>query len=161
MALIERDAEPDRWQGDACFLTQEFLFQAPRAALDPSAVVRLADALVNQRTSAMTFGLARWHSDTLMLGPICILRFGPLRPHDVTGFAAAAGREILGGLITRRPAGAMWYRVRYGGNDLILNTGLSGFVPRLPWFAYRLVQVPLHRATLRRAMRDLATHLGS
>jgi hypothetical protein len=161
MALIERAAGPDRWQGDACFLTQEFLFQTPHAAPDPSALVRDADALVNQRTRAASLGLARWSGDDLILGPICILRFGPLRPHDVTGFAAAAGRQILGGLIARRPGGAMWYRVRYDGNDLVLSTGLSDFVPRLPRFAYNLVQVPLHRATVRRAMRDLAARLDS
>lgn len=159
MPVIERDTGSYRWEDSEYFLTQEFLFHAPRAALDTAEIVREADALVNQRTRAATFGIARWAGDRLMLGPLCIVEFGPLRSHYIAGFDAAADRAIRGGLIAREPGGAMWYRVRMDGPDLLIATGLSGFSPRLPRLIFDAVQLPLHRATIRRAMRDLADRL--
>jgi len=161
MAPIERETGRGRWEGEEYFLTQEFVFSEPRVALDAREILREADALVNQRSQAATLWLARWRDDSLMLGPICILRFGPLRAHGVARFTAAAGRAIDGGLIARRPGGTMWYRVRSDGNNLLLTAGISGFIPRLPRFAFQMVQLPLHRATVRRAMRNLAAQLDS
>ncbi len=159
MAPIERETGHGRWEGDEYFLSQEFLFSAPRAWLDAPAILREADTSVNERSRAATLWLARWRGDSLMLGPICILRFGPLRVHGVAGFTAAAERAIDGGLIARRPGGTMWYRVRRDDNDLLLTTGLAGFIPRLPRIAFQMLQSPLHRATIRHAMRHLAALL--
>jgi hypothetical protein len=80
---------------------------------------------------------------------------------SLAGFSAAAGHAILGGLIARRPGGSIWYRVRQHGDGLVLIAGLSGFFPRLPKLAFRIIQAPLHRATIRRAIGDLAVGLGS
>jgi hypothetical protein len=83
-----------------------------------------------------------------------------LEIQSLAGFSAAAGRAILGGLIARRPGGSIWYRVRQHGDGLLLIAGLSGFFPRLPRRAFRIIQTPLHRATIRRAVGDLAAVLG-
>src|SRR5271163_119763 len=74
MAPIERETGRGRWEGEEYFLTQEFVFSEPRVALDAREILREADALVNQRSQAATLWLARWRDDSLMLGPICILR---------------------------------------------------------------------------------------
>jgi hypothetical protein len=149
------------WQDGEYFLTQEFLFPAADTTLDAPAIVREADDLVNQRTRATALGLARWHGDFLMLGSICVLRFGPLLFSDIADSTAAAERAILGGLIARRPGGTMWYRVHLDSDNVVLTAGLSGFVPRLPGILFQMLQLPLHRATTRRAMRELGMRLDS
>jgi len=159
MAPIKREIGRGGWEGAEYFLTQEFLFDAPRASLDAPAILRKADALVNARSRATMLGLARWQGDNLMLGPMCVLCFGPLRAHDLAGFTAAVERAIRGGLIARRPGGTMWYRVRAYGPDVLLTTGLSAFIPRLPKLVFQMLQLPLHRAIVRCAMRDLAAQL--
>jgi hypothetical protein len=64
-------------------------------------------------------------------------------------------------LAARRPGGSIWYRLREPGGGLIVAVGLSAFFPRLPRCVFRMVEAPLHRATIRRAIGDLAAGLQS
>ncbi len=159
MALIEAVAASERWGEDGYFLVQEFRLRLPAPPPDALSIVCQADALVMARTLATGFGLTRWDGGQLMLGRVRVLSLGPLEPQSLPGFSAAAERAILGGLAARRPGGSIWYRVRESGDGLVVTLGLSGFFPRLRRFAYRMIQAPLHRATIRRAIRDLAASL--
>jgi hypothetical protein len=161
MASIEAARTDERWEEDGCFLTQEFQLHGAAGAPDALEVVRQTDAMVKLRTRAAGLGLTRWDGDSLMLGWTCVLRLGPLEMQSLAGFSAAAGRAILGGWIARRPGGSIWYRVRPHGDGLVLIAGLSGFFPRLPKLAFRTIQAPLHRATIRRAVGDLAAVLDT
>jgi hypothetical protein len=111
------------------------------------------------RTRSMGFGLTRWDGGQLMLGPICVLSLGPLEPEVAAGLSAAAGRAIQGGLAAGRSGGSIWYRVREPDDCLAVIAGLSGFFPRLPRIAFRMIQAPVHRATICRAIHDLAASL--
>ncbi len=159
MALIEAAPVRERWGEDGYFLIQEFRLRLPLAPPDALSIARQTDALVMARTLATGFGLTRWNGGNLMVGRTRVLSLGPLEPQSLPGFSAAAGRAILGGLAARRPGGSIWYRVREPGNGLVVAVGLSGFFPGLPRFVFRMIEAPLHRATIRRAIRDLAASL--
>ncbi len=154
--MLEELESHARWQDGAFFLTQEFRLRLPAISLEPMAVVERLDAQVNERTRATGCGLLRWHSEALMLGPLCLLKLGALKRRPKPDYAAAAERAILGGLMARRPSGVIWYGVRMQGKVLTLVAGLSGFVPRLPRTVFVLTQAPMHRATIRRVVRQLA-----
>jgi len=161
MALIEAAMASQRWGEDGYVLVQEFRLRLPLSPPDAASIVRQADALVMARTRATGFGLTRWDGSHLMLGRIRVLSLGPLEPQSLPGFSAAAQRAILGGLAARRPGGSIWYRVCEPGDALVIVAGLSGFCPRLPRFAHWMIQAPLHRATIRRAIRDLAAGIDA
>lgn len=151
MAEIEDGEHHEQWNEGAYSRTQEFRLHLSPVAMDPYAIVERMDALVNERTRAAGFGLLRWDGGALMLGGLCVLRFGVLERRTMTGVTAAVGRAILGGVIARRPGGAIWYAVRAWNDETVLVAGLSDFFPRLPRFAFDLIQAPLHRATISRA----------
>ncbi len=157
--MLEELESHARWQDGAYFLTQEFRLRSPALSPKAIAVVERLDALVNERTRAAGCGLLRWHGETLMLGPLCMLKLGALKPRPKPEYEAAAERAILGGLIARRPGGVIWYGVRMQGNDLTVAAGLSGFLPRLPRSVFALTQAPVHRATIRHAVRQLVAGL--
>ena len=141
-----------RWRDGACFISQQFILRAP--ALEPEWVLQRLDANLMASTRAAGCGLLRWRGGDLMLGPLRILSLGALEQRRCNGFAAAR-RVVLGGLAAH-PGGELNYALRPQGAELLLMAGLSGFRPRLPRWLFAVTQARLHRAAVRRAVRQLA-----
>ncbi len=155
MTQVEKIEDAVVWHGRACSILQVFRIISP-ARLNLECFVQRLDARVNDRTRAAGLGLLRWHDGGLMLGPLCVLRLGALRQHPIAGFEAAAGRKVLGGLIAREGGATLWYGARREADNLIAAAGLSDFAPRLPRLPFSLVQSPLHRRIIRRAVISVA-----
>jgi hypothetical protein len=106
---------------------------------------RLRDAFFAD-VRRLTLGTVRGERWRLWLGPLTLLAFGE---------PAFDGRvwtwPITGGLLARGPGGAL----RYGWRDGVLVGEVDGYLPRLPAFAYRLTQVPVHRMVTRRFLLGL------
>jgi hypothetical protein len=94
----------------------------------------------------LTFGFVRGERWRLRLGPLKLLAFG--EPVFEGGMWTW---PITGGLLARRPGGTL----RYGWRDSELVAEVDGYQPRLPAFAYRLTQLPAHRALTRRFLLGL------
>ena len=86
----------------------------------PTSGARLRDSYV-ESISALTFGLIRFRGDTLVLGPIELLRFG--RP-SVT--RTAVDWPIEGGLLSRKPGGH--WRIQSSGGRV--EASVTGYVPK-------------------------------
>jgi hypothetical protein len=94
----------------------------------------------------LTFGFVRGERWLLRLGPLTMLRFGE------PAFAAGAWSwPIAGGLLARRPGGAL--RIGWRDGELVL--AVDGYLPALPALAYRLGQAQVHRALSRRFLLAL------
>jgi len=106
---------------------------------------RLRDAFFTGAGS-LTFGVVRGERWRLCLGPLALLEFG-----EPAFDGCAWSWPITGGLLARRPGGAL----RYGWRDGELVAVVDGYEPRLPAFAYRLAQAPAHRMLTRRFLLRL------
>ena len=100
----------------------------------PTSGARLRDSYV-ESISALTFGLIRFRGDTLVLGPIELLRFG--RP-SVT--RTAVDWPIEGGLLSRKPGGH--WRIQSSGGRV--EASVTGYVPRLPRSIYMVSHLHVH-----------------
>lgn len=101
---------------------------------------RLRDAFFAD-VGQLTFGAVSGGRWRLCIGPLTVMEFG-----EPAFDGRAWSWPITGGLLTRRPGGTLSYGWRDG--DLVAT--VDGYQPRLPAFAYRLTQVPVHQALTRR-----------
>ncbi len=152
------NGQSTRWREGACCIKQEFVLRS--LALEPVEVLQRLDSRVMARTRAAGFGLLRWEGGKLMFGNLCVLSLGPLTASRLEGFAAAAERCVLGGLAAHC-GGRLGYAVQPRGGDIFLSIALWDFRPRLPLILFALMQAPVHRVAVRRAVRDLAAQLRS
>jgi len=83
----------------------------------------------------LTLGLVRAQDNSLFLGPLELLRFGPAR---VT--RTSVQWPIEGGLLARAPGGHLRIEALYGR----LVDSVEGYQPRLPRALYILAQLPIH-----------------
>lgn len=90
--------------------------------------------------SALTFGLIRMRDESLYLGPVALLRFGPA---ELT--ASAVDWRIDGGLLARRPGGR--FKIAAAGGRLVAS--VRGYRPMLPFPVYAVTQLPVHHALTR------------
>jgi hypothetical protein len=88
----------------------------------------------------LTFGLVRASGNSLYLGPVELLRFGP-----PTVTAAAVEWPIEGGITAHAPGGR--FRIEAEGGRLVAS--VDGFRPRLPLPLYALSQLPVHQLLTR------------
>jgi hypothetical protein len=84
----------------------------------------------------VTFGAIRARGDTVMLGPLTLLRFG----HPEIG-AHSVEWPIEGGLLARR-GGGTW---RVAAGDGAVTAEMTGFAPRLPRVLYGLTHLHVHQ----------------
>jgi hypothetical protein len=118
-----------------------------------AAVVRASKGAVRPRTTAGGVELR-----LLGRGPT-VLRFGP----PELAFDAervACTYPIRGGMLTRRPGGAITLS-QSAGAEPELSAAVVGFVPRLGSRAYERVQRRLHLAASRAYFRSLLAGAGS
>jgi RDD family len=85
---------------------------------------------------ALTLGLVRVRDNSLRLGPLELMRFGPAR---VT--RSSVQWPIEGGLAARAPGGRLRFEALYGR----LVASVEGYQPMLPRALYVLTQLPVHR----------------
>lgn len=102
-------------------------------AVAPSGA-QLRDAYV-EALPAVTLGLVAIRDDSVVLGPVVLLRFGrpKVTPHAVEW-------PIEGGLLARRPGG----RWRIGAANGRVEATVTGYTPRLPRPIYRLTHLQVH-----------------
>lgn len=93
-----------------------------------------------QEIQDLTLGLVRARGDSLYLGPVELLRFGPAA---VT--AAAVEWPIEGGITARAPGGRL--RIEAAGGRLVAS--MDGYRPRLPIPLYTLSQLLVHQLLTR------------
>jgi RDD family len=84
---------------------------------------------------ALTLGLLRAQDNSIRLGPVELLRFGPAK---VT--SSSVQWPIEGGLLARSPGGRLRFEVVYGR----LVASLEGYQPMIPRPLYTLTQLPIH-----------------
>lgn len=84
---------------------------------------------------ALTFGLVRLRGNSLALGPIELIRFGP-----PTVTSTSVEWPIDGGLLSARKGGT-W---RIGTSDRLVEAALSGWTSRLPRLVYAATQLQVH-----------------
>jgi RDD family len=95
---------------------------------------QLRDAYV-EAVRALTFGLVRLRDNSVVFGPVEILRFG--RP-KITEHAV--NWPIEGGILSGRPGGTLRVRAAKGR----VEATVSGWTPRLPRRIYALTQLQVH-----------------
>ena len=88
----------------------------------------------------LTLGLVRARGNSLYLGPVEVLRFGPA---NVT--ATAVEWPIDGGIAARAPGGRL--RIEAVGGRLVAS--VDGYRPRLPLPVYAVSQLPVHQLLTR------------
>src|SRR6202521_5119627 len=88
----------------------------------------------------LTLGLIRTRGNSLYLGPVELLRFGPA---TVTG--SAVEWPIDGGITARAPGGS--FRIEAAGGRV--TASVDGYRPRLPLPLYGLSQLPIHQLLIR------------
>jgi len=145
------------WTAEGFFLVQQFDLGQP--ALSPKQLIVAIDRQVMARNRRLTLNLASWREDTLWLGPIALLRLGPLmaQPPDRVG---GGWRAIRGGLIAQSAPGSLYYTLAAQQGRTLLSVGLAGFVPRLPRVLFEHLQLPVHRRLIRAAAGDLQAELA-
>jgi hypothetical protein len=84
---------------------------------------------------ALTLGLVRAQDNSLRLGPLELIRFGPA---EVT--ATGVQWPIEGGLLARSPGGRLRIEALHGR----LVASVEGYQPMLPRAVYGLTQLPIH-----------------
>jgi hypothetical protein len=95
---------------------------------------QLRDGYV-EAVRALTFGLVRLRDNSVVFGPVEILRFG--RP-KITEHAV--DWPIEGGILSARPGGTLRIRASKGR----VEATVSGWTPRLPRPIYALTQLQVH-----------------
>ncbi len=90
--------------------------------------------------SALTFGLVRMHGNSMVFGPLEILRFG--RPKLTR---SSVEWPIEGGLAAGTSGGQWSISAAHGR----LVASLEGYTPRFPRFIYGLTQLPIHHLVMR------------
>jgi len=108
--------------------------RASVAVTKPPTGARLRDSYI-EFVGALTFGLIRFRGNTLVLGPIKLMRFG--RP-AVT--RTAVDWPIEGGLLARAPGGH--WRIQASGGRV--EASVSGYIPRLPKPLYSVSHLQVH-----------------
>jgi RDD family len=88
----------------------------------------------------LTFGLVRARGNSLYVGPVELLRFGP-----ATVTSAAVEWPIEGGITAREPGGS--FRIEAMGGRV--TASVDGFRPRLPLPLYAMSQLPVHQLLTR------------
>jgi RDD family len=88
----------------------------------------------------LTLGLVHAQGNTLYVGPVELLRFGP-----PTVTASAVEWPIEGGITARAPGGS--FRIEAAGGRVAAS--VDGFRPRLPLPLYALSQLPIHQLLIR------------
>jgi hypothetical protein len=88
----------------------------------------------------VTLGLVRPRGNSLYLGPLELLRFGP-----ATLTASAVEWPIEGGITARAPGGT--FRIEDAGGRV--TASVDGYRPRLPLPVYALSQLPIHQLLIR------------
>jgi hypothetical protein len=88
----------------------------------------------------LTLGLVHAQGNTLYVGPVELLRFGP-----PTVTASAVEWPIEGGITARAPGGS--FRIEAAGGRVVAS--VDGFRPRLPLPLYALSQLPIHQLLIR------------
>jgi uncharacterized protein YbjT (DUF2867 family) len=104
------------------------------------------------RTTARAVPFLRWTGFRLVLGGITLVAFTPLRPASGT---TGMSRGVTGGLLAAREGGELTFACAEDRTDSV-TVGLEGYAPRLPRFAYRRLQEPLHRRLVRAAVATVA-----
>lgn len=84
---------------------------------------------------ALTLGLVSVQDNSIRLGPLELIRFGPAR---VT--RSSVQWPIEGGLVARAPGGRLRFEALYGR----LVASVDGYHPMLPRALYVLTQLPIH-----------------
>ncbi len=85
--------------------------------------------------SRLTLGLVRARDDSLWLGPLALLNFGPAEVAQ-----NSVQWPIEGGLLARAPGG--WVRIEASHDRLVAS--VDGYEPMLPRIVYTLTQLPVH-----------------
>jgi len=109
--------------------------RAAVAAAGPFTGARLRDSYLDA-VRALTFGLVTMRANSLVFGPLELLRFGPPR---VT--RDAVDWPIEGGLLAGRPGGH-W---RVEASSAQVEAILTGYRPRLPRLLYTLSHLQVHQ----------------
>ncbi|TMF91403.1 MAG: RDD family protein [Chloroflexi bacterium] len=120
--------------------------RAAVAAAGPFTGARLRDSYLDA-VRALTFGLVTMRANSLVFGPLELLRFGPPR---VT--RDAVDWPIEGGLLAGRPGGH-W---RVEASSAQVEAILTGYRPRLPRLLYTLSHLQVHQLLFRAAAVDVA-----
>ena len=105
------------------------------AMSDPLPGAALRDAYVDA-VRTLTFGLVRMRNDSLVAGPIELLRFGAPK---VT--RNAVEWPIEGGLLARQPGGR--FRVQASGGQV--EATVTGYAPSLPRPIYTVTHLQVHQ----------------
>ena len=109
--------------------------RAAVAAAGPFTGARLRDSYLDA-VQALTFGLVTMRANSLVFGPLELLRFGP---PSVT--RDAVDWPIEGGLLAGRPGGH-W---RVEASSAQVEAILTGYRPRLPRLLYTLSHLQVHQ----------------
>ncbi len=137
-----------RWDGRRYSLTQRFEM-TPAVVCDRRLLERV-DANLRRLSLAVLLHTVRWHGDELRLGPWPLLRLS--RRSDLGGDPPIITRAIDGGALAARPGGELVVGCRPDLGGHVVEARLVEYAPRLPWLAYLLVQAPLHRLLVKRAV---------
>jgi uncharacterized protein YbjT (DUF2867 family) len=138
-----------RWSGRRYTLAQRFeLSPAVRCDLG---LARSVDDHSRDLPLAFLSRFARWDGGDFRLGPWSVIRLA--EAHDVDGAGPTVVRDIDGGWLAAAPGGQFVIACRPGPGSSVLETRLVGYAPRLPKPLYLLVQAPMHRALMTRAVR--------
>jgi hypothetical protein len=109
--------------------------RASIAVAHPLTGARLRDAYVRS-VNQVTLGLARMRGNSIVLGPLTLLRFGTPK---VT--RNAVDWPIEGGLLAASPGGR--WRVQVSGGRV--EATVNGYAPRLPRIIYSLTHLQVHQ----------------
>jgi len=129
-----------RWAGGRVFVEDVV------AASRPTAGETLRESFP-AAIGTLTLGVLRARGDSLMLGSVEMLRFGP---PSVSG--TAVEWPIEGGWTAGAPGGT-W---RIAASDGHLVASVAGYRPRLPRWLYTLTQLPVHRLLVRMFLLRMA-----
>jgi RDD family protein len=101
----------------------------------PVTGAKLRDSYI-EAIGTLTFGLARFRGNAIVLGPLTLLRFGP--PKLTRN---AVEWPIEGGMLARR-RGGRWRLHAAGGR---VEATVEGYTPRLPRALYSLTHLQVHQ----------------
>ncbi len=137
------------WSGRRYTLTQRFDL-SPAVRCDRG-LARRIDAHLFELTPRVLRHALRWKGGDLRLGPWSLIRLG--EANDVHGFGPTIVRTIDGGWLAAVRGGQLVLACRPDLGRSVVEAGIVGYTPRLPKPVYRLVQAPIHRTLVTRAVR--------
>lgn len=138
-----------QWSGRQYTLTQTF-HMSPAVRCDLG-LARSIDDHLRDLPPRFLHAAARWERGDLRLGPWSMIRLG--EAHEVAGAGPTIARTIDGGWLAAARGGQLVLACSPGPGPSAVEAGLAGYTPRLPKALYLLVQAPIHRALVARAVR--------